>query len=261
MSWTLSCLQFRKFYHDVELITDQEGYDLFINKLGLPYTRTEVVLDKLNDYDADLWALGKVYAYSMQDEPFIHADGDVFIWGRFSSALENAEVFAQNFECDFNYYRKAYQYANANFRFVPEAIHREKKQTTTFNGVNAGIIGGKNIPFFKEYTALAMELVDKNIDRMDNLDKGMFNTFYEQHLFYCLSYDRELEIHFAFDNVNEQFDGLVDFTGAPSNSRYVHTITGHKKRQEIAMLLEFRLKTMYPESYYKIIELLKNHSI
>ncbi len=70
-SWALSCLQFRKYYDDVELITDEIGYNILIEKLKLPYTKVDVCLDKINHYHEDLWALGKIYAYSIQNTPFI----------------------------------------------------------------------------------------------------------------------------------------------------------------------------------------------
>ena len=46
MSWTLSCLSLREHYDEVALYTDQKGYDVFINKLHLPYTEVNVVYDK-----------------------------------------------------------------------------------------------------------------------------------------------------------------------------------------------------------------------
>ena len=52
---------------------------ILINKLELPYTDVKVVLDDLNDYDRDLYALGKVYAYGIQEEPFIHVDADIYM--------------------------------------------------------------------------------------------------------------------------------------------------------------------------------------
>ena len=46
MSWALSCLSLREHYDEVALYTDQEGYDVLINKLHLPYTEVNVVYDK-----------------------------------------------------------------------------------------------------------------------------------------------------------------------------------------------------------------------
>ena len=78
MSWALSCCSLREHYDQVELYTDQRGYDVLIEKLHLPYTAVHVV------YDDHLclpqhWAYAKIKTYSMQTEPFLHVDGDVYI--------------------------------------------------------------------------------------------------------------------------------------------------------------------------------------
>ena len=89
-SWILSCNQLRKYYDDVILITDRAGYDVLINKLHLPYTDVIVCLDELlSKYNSNLWALAKIKAYSILDEPFIHVDGDVFVWDRFDSRVSS----------------------------------------------------------------------------------------------------------------------------------------------------------------------------
>ena len=83
MSWALSCLQLKQFYDEIELVTDSEGADLLINKLHLPYTSCLTILDKLKNENPAIWALGKIAAYEVQQEPFIHVDGDIYIWTLF----------------------------------------------------------------------------------------------------------------------------------------------------------------------------------
>ena len=46
MCWALSCLNAKKYYGSIELFTDEEGYDLFVNKLQLPYDKVNVIFDK-----------------------------------------------------------------------------------------------------------------------------------------------------------------------------------------------------------------------
>ena len=79
MSWILSCHQLAKHHKEVELYTDQFGYDILIKKLQLPYTKVHVVLDELNHYNKDLWAIAKIKTFQLQKEPFLHVDGDVFV--------------------------------------------------------------------------------------------------------------------------------------------------------------------------------------
>lgn len=103
MSWALSCLQLKQFYDEIELITDSEGADLLINKLHLPYTSYLTTLDKLNDENPAIWTLGKIAAYEMQQEPFIHVDGDIYIWKPFPKRIENAGIVAQNIEKNYTF--------------------------------------------------------------------------------------------------------------------------------------------------------------
>jgi hypothetical protein len=62
-SWALSCLQLCRYYQNVELVTDDLGKFILIEKLKLPYTSVKTELNRINDYNAGLWALGKICAY------------------------------------------------------------------------------------------------------------------------------------------------------------------------------------------------------
>ena len=54
MSWALSCLQLLKFYDNVVLYTDKNGYKLLIEYLKLPYTDVIITLDELNNKSSEL---------------------------------------------------------------------------------------------------------------------------------------------------------------------------------------------------------------
>ena len=63
LSWILSCNQLRKQYDQVCLVTDQQGYEILVEGLSLPYTEVKICLDTLNGYNPNLWALAKIKAY------------------------------------------------------------------------------------------------------------------------------------------------------------------------------------------------------
>ena len=92
LGWVLSVNQLRKFYDEVELVTDRIGYEILINKLKLPYSKVHVILDDLNQYNENLWALAKIKSYSFMNEPFLHVDGDVFIWEKFDEELLKQDI-------------------------------------------------------------------------------------------------------------------------------------------------------------------------
>ena len=107
MSWALSCLSLREHYDEVALYTDQEGYDVLINKLHLPYTEVNVVYDK-NLCLPHHWAYAKIKTYSMQTTPFIHVDGDVYLPHPIPEDIINAPLIAQNREIGTAYYKRAF---------------------------------------------------------------------------------------------------------------------------------------------------------
>ena len=103
MSWALSCLQLKQFYDEIELVTDSEGADLLINKLHLPYTSCLTILDKLKNENPAIWALGKIAAYEVQQEPFIHVDGDIYIWKPFPKRIEEAGILDEMRDKNFTF--------------------------------------------------------------------------------------------------------------------------------------------------------------
>lgn len=260
MSWALSCLQFRKHYDKVELVTDSIGYDLLIDKLGLPYTSVKVCLDDLNEYNSDLWALGKIYAYGVQDEHFIHADGDIYIFDRFNTEIETSDLIAQNKECNFSYYDEVFKAVSENFIYVPGCLKESKELNNGILAVNAGILGGNNIDFFKSYTSEAFDFVNQNLSKLNHVNIGMFNTVFEQFLFHALAEKEKIDISYYLSNVNHAFDGLAELTAVPSK-KYIHTVGVYKRMKYIGDLVAHRLITDYPEYYFRIMNLIRSNQI
>lgn len=264
MSWALSCLQFRKYYDEVELVTDSLGYDLLINKLELPYTKINVCLDDLNGYHNDLWALGKIHAYSLQNEPFIHADGDVFIFKKFEKDFENSPLIAQNIEKGFVFYDDIFTKIKKNFDYMPDVLIKSKKKSNKIIAANAGLLGGTDINFFKDYAKEAFKFIDNNISGISNLDKldvGMVNIIYEQFFFHALAEKNQIDINYYLSDVNHTYDGLADFVSLPSKGNFIHALGYYKRLKHTEDALAFRLQNDYPEYYYKILNLLRTNQI
>ncbi len=260
MSWTLSCLQFKTFYDEVELYTDEYGKEILIDQLDLPYTKVHIVLDTLNNYDFDLWAIGKIYTYSKQKEPFLHVDGDAFIWEKFDEEIENADLVVQNKEINFPYYKKSLNEIFSEFSYIPSCIKKLKNETD-FHSINAGIFGGNDTEFIREYTKEAFKFIDKNINKLNQINIGIFNTVFEQLLFYNIVKQEKKKLIFFKKNVNEKFEGLAEFNDVKKYTKYIHVVGDYKKNKEIGQKLERRLLISYPEYYFKIIELLKKNQI
>lgn len=78
MSWALSCMSLREHYDEVVLYADSEAAHMLVDTLHLPYTEVVVCYDGFDCLTCH-WALVKVRTYSLQTEPFLHVDGDIYL--------------------------------------------------------------------------------------------------------------------------------------------------------------------------------------
>ena len=261
ISWALSCLNFKKFYPELTLYTDRQGADWLINKLGLPYKNVHQELDCLNSYDPLLWALPKVYVYGKQNEPFIHADGDVFIWKKFDPSFEKSSLIVQNYENHTHYYRTIIEQIEREFEFIPGCLRGINQPGLPILSINAGILGGYNISLFKSYVKQAFEFVDANQAHLRKVNLGMFNPVFEQLLLYRLALAHDQPISAAFEEFSESFNHILQVNATPMLNNYIHTVGDGKKNPVICLELEARLKYEYPEVHKHISELYRQQKI
>ena len=97
-AWVLSVLQASRHYPDTCLSTDSRGAELLVDALGLPFRQVDLALDALDapGNDPQWWVLGKLATYAAQTRPFLHLDGDVFLWKALPARVTGAGLFAQN---------------------------------------------------------------------------------------------------------------------------------------------------------------------
>lgn len=260
-SWALSCLKFKEIYNHIELVTDKEGYKLLIEKLQLPYTDVKVELDVLNKYHEKLWAIGKLHAYRIQEEPFLHVDGDVFIWEKFNEQIENASLAAQHREVDFIHYKDAYNDLITYHNYIPEIILEDYKKYGRIDASNAGIFGGTNLEFFKEYVQEAFNFIERNQAGLQNKNVfgSRFAIMYEQYLFACMARKKQLHINYLFSDAEADYAQLSDFKNKYGPKKYTHVIDVRKKLNTYCIELENMLRAEYPEYYYNIVKLIHDH--
>jgi len=260
MSWALSYLKIKEFYKSIELYTDEKGKELLIDILQLPYDKVHVVLDDLNGFSSRLWALGKVYTYSLQKEPFIHVDGDIFIWCKFPERIENAPLIAQHKEENYEHHKLATQKLIADgFYFKKEVNPQNEAEIIE---VNAGLLGGNNIDFFTIYTKAVFDFVKNNktqIDLLEGMGITYVNTIFEQYFFYKLALNNKLHIEYLFTNkISSSFSEFVQFGSLPYTNTYIHSIAFHKKKFSIGANVAHRLWYEYPDYYYRILKNIEN---
>jgi hypothetical protein len=254
MSWALSCLTLRRFYKDVELITDQKGKVLLIDTLKLPYTKVTVCLDELNHYHPKLWAIGKIKAYQLQKEPFLHVDGDIFIWKPFGDEILNRQaLIVQNMECNYSWYYTQLDSIKTHFSYIPTDILTNYSVDKTLISVNAGIIGGSDIDFFQRYTDEAFKFVQENLPHLNRINIGLFNVIFEQYLFYVMANNHNKSIQpFLTLSPKQEFSETTNFHLLPHFQSFIHLIGYAKCNPYACEQVEMRLRYEFPEYYHRI---------
>ncbi|HYF29700.1 MAG TPA: DUF6734 family protein [Chitinophagaceae bacterium] len=264
MSWTLSCLQLRKYYDEVELYTDALGKSILVDTFKLPYTRVHTVLDSL-DYPGYYWAVPKIYVYGLQDKPFLHVDGDVFIWNKFfGSSIERGVVY-QNME--FETTRQAFYTITLDMlrtaaagEPLPEWIDHFKPGEA--EAINAGVFGGNNIAFFKQHAQQAFEFLESYksiIGRMAFPQTA--NHLAEQVLSRILLNQLNVThtgllppMRLELTKEESPYEMLNHFGISPHGVQYTHLIGYLKTDQQISRMLANRLFISYPDYYERVIK-------
>lgn len=258
MSWALSCLSLKEHYENVVLYTDSNGYKVFVELLELPYKDVIVHYDNLNCPEPH-WAYPKIVTYSLQDEPFIHVDGDVYLPERLNHNIEKSGLIAQNLEIGSSYYKNMMNDVLRRDISLPYYLEEELNKDS-IGSYNAGILGGNNLAFIKEYCQTAFDIIE--INHLNDIDSQKINVnnniLFEQILFYALSTTCKTPVttvldHSVRDN-GYTYQSFCNFYKY-NNTKLMHVLGGHKRNQRICELLGKTLLDKYPDYYKKIIEL------
>ncbi len=263
MGWALGCLQLQQLHNKVDLYCNSKAAELLKNRISLPYSNVYTTHNEINILNDNLWALYKIFTYSLQDEPFLHIDGDVFLFKALSDFLLSSDLVAQNMEVATpEVYSNTQKQLVEHFTYFPNCVISEFANTIPIKAVNAGILGGSNISFIKEYARLAFEYVDRNKQHLSLINIQGFNVFFEQHLFYSFAKEKGVPITFLIKKLieDDKYRHLGDFHEVPCKNNYLHLIGEYKRDEYTCRQMAAKLRELYPEYYYKIMSLCKTES-
>lgn len=256
MSWALSCMSIKKSLGRVELYTNRENVDFFINTLCLPYDEVHEISPNFKLPHPQLWALPKIYTYSVQKTPFIHIDGDVFIFDDLISTYGNVDLIAQNEEYFTDYYYRLMPSLLNSFNYIPNQVKEDFMKMEDLKALNAGILGGCNTTFFKEYTAEAFRYINLNLDKLSQIDVNNFNVFFEQHLCYKMAKKHGLTFKYVLSPMycDNGYSNLSEFHKIPLGTcSYIHLLGNYKRDLFTCLKMENTLRCLFPK-YHQLIE-------
>lgn len=239
-------------FDEVELVTDQRGKELFIDKWNIPFTNVVVCLDKLNHINSHHWAIGKLEACSIQTEPFMHQDLDVFWFKKPPSLVYESDVCFQNLENDriiHGFYLELMHHANDFF---------EKKKPfvdySTINAVNCGIMAFNDLSVINDWYAHAMEYIeyhDRTGGPKDSVWNSMTSLVFEQvHLYYFL---KNAGIDMSFLSMGTKQDHYFLSQSRANELGYTHLISSSKRNKNTEDLLMSKISRVDPQFYKKLL--------
>ena len=257
MSWALSCLSLREHYDEVELYTDSAGYHILIEVLQLPYTKTHVIFDDFQCLPHH-WALSKIKTYSLQTEPFLHIDGDIYLPRPLPERVLNAPLVAQNREIGTRYYRDMMDHVlRMEDMKLPEIVMKGLKENSIAS-YNMGIFGGTDLAFIHDYCKEVLRFITEN--RINDLkcrnSRIDCNVFFEQVLFAVLADHAQREITDVLGRaMHDEGYTVHEFSNLDryEEKDFFHLLGGHKRNIHVIPMLENAMIRMYPELYRQMI--------
>ena len=246
-SMVLAVLTAKKHFQRVELITNDFGKSIFIDKLRLPiqYSLKLNEMDKVSSY---FWAYGKILATSSQNEPFIHIDNDAFLFTGLPKRMSEADLIFQSKEPMDKPGYGFYDILRPCFR---EAKVKPKEIVPiTDYAYNCGICGGNNFNFFKLHQKCSSEYIfaPENQDLFFKKYKDILihqNLFHEQYFLASLIKANKLR-----DKVELFADDINDIN--KNGVSYCHLWGLSKRNETMIKKMYQRLNKDFPEFYSRV---------
>lgn len=259
MSWALSCMSLKEQFGKVTLYTDSRGARMLADRLGLPYDEVVVCFDTFDCLTCH-WALAKVKTYSVQTEPFVHIDGDIYLPRPLPGKVTGARLVAQNKEQCTDYYGGMIR----KFLAV-EGLKLSPQFDRVLRGgdvpsYNLGFCGGNDLDFFGRYCDEIFRFFrdnDFNGDRFRFSDISA-NVVYEQVFFAIMARDECVDVTTVHpDAIRDNGYMQRDFCDLPhyGQKQFIHILGGHKRTPEVCNMLERTLLREYPAMYERVAAL------
>ncbi|MBR8534681.1 hypothetical protein KDU71_03850 [Carboxylicivirga sediminis] len=198
-------------------------------------------MNEIDNMSVKWWAAGKLLAYSKQDEPFIHLDGDVFLWDYLPDRIMSSPVLAQSPEF-FNKYDTSSYYRLLELEelikfgngWLPNYWNSYTSNIEVFEAACCGIFGGNDINSINNYSTTAIKIITENKNIWDNWNgNACGNVLVEQFfLILFLNVQGNKNIEYLFDKTKNPF------SPNSSNTTYTHLIANSKNNIQVQRLVE-----------------------
>jgi hypothetical protein len=249
--FTASYFMNKRWFKKTELVTDDLGYEIITDRLGLKFDNVHLTLNQINSTFDTLFAYGKVLAYEIQQEPFMHIDYDVFWHKAPPDFILNAGIATQNAET-LNKFVLGYpawlQYIEKKRIKMPD--YWDVWHTISYN---CGLFAANDIQFVQLYSKEAKRVAGL-IKHLHRAEVVPIDLMYEQFTLSLLAEKMNKHVTVLFDTLS---DDLHEATLPHLNLFGYQHILGHYKNDAYYLdPIKQYVKTNHPEIAKKIQETL-----
>jgi len=254
LSWILSCSLIHEKYGSVSLFCNSAGKSILVDSLRLPYKKIDLSIDSMDFPSSKIWVFKKLYIYSIQNAPFLHIDGDVFLFENLPDTILNNPISIQNFEKDFLSYREIDRWIRSTI-----SLPCEFDGNQSCMAINVGIVGGTEVRRFSEFYRHLVKFYSSNCVDLDQLcsKSGDLNRYIEQLLLYNFLTNSGVNIKPVIANniYNSAYIGFARLERYP-HLKYAHLMSRFKLDRSLCHHLASIVYKRYPNKFFDLKELL-----
>lgn len=262
-SYFLSALLIKKLGYQIDLYCDKDTAEIYSL---IPYDKIHVI-----DFDSDgisskFWIWGKIKTESLINEPFVHIDGDVFMFrdiignnissGRYKAVVQQREdekVIGHHFP-------KAY--LSSKNPFVNLKTHNINWDKYGLVAYNCGVVGFSDMSLKNQYTNTVKDIlreISNSMDFEDNRKKyaGMF-LIAEQSLLYHILQERGIQ-PFEIIPYEEIKKRNYEWFPIASEKGYCHMWAYSKYKPDSIEKMKVKIEKFFPEYRRNLVQFEKKY--
>ena len=255
-SYLFSVLLIKKLGYKIELYCDKEAYEIYSL---IPYDKIHII-----DFDSDgisskFWIWGKIKTQMLLKTPYIHIDGDVFLFRDIiGNRLSNGQykVVVQSTEDKKilgDHFNEIYTNALKPFEELDLNVFWRKYDLTAYN---CGVVGFNDLELKNKYVNLVKELLLKissngNFNHNRKKYYGMFLIAEQSLLYYLLKENNvnPLEI-LPYQEIIKRKN---DWYSIANEIGYCHMWAYSKYKKSVIDKIKYKINKFFPQ-YVGIIK-------
>jgi hypothetical protein len=246
--YLFSTLLIKKLGYDIELYCDKETAEIFSL---IPYDKINIIDFNNDGISGDFWIWGKLKTQMLMNEPYIHIDGDVFLFrdiikdqldNNYKSVvqmIENDKTIGKSFKTVYSYQGEIFKKKN---------IGNIKWNKYNLQAYNCGVIGFSDMNLKNKYIDKAYNIL-KDIQNNEDIKincryDGILMIIEQSLLYYILTENNIKPLEILPKNIIENKKNWLSLA---NEIGYCHMWSYRKYDDDIQNQIKFKINKFFPK--------------